>query len=357
MYKAGERLKVLGNVIQRNSGSGGFIATERVQLQVIDGTFPFERIHEANVYPTPGGEFSSLFELPRNVINEGEYTVRANYYGAQTETRFSVANDFVAGEDADLSLLLNLDKPQYHPGDAVVVSGELSKLVYLEKFQVSTIKKSDTEITCGTFICGNNTGSVTEIRPTLSGSFVHEFMIPNDVSSVGSYETTVDAGFEINSIVFEVIAKPSSTLDTVIVKENRISESVISIPTGEKADDDGVSIAPRVLAGSLITPSRGEESNVNLKVSSENGTCIVGPDADCLVQESTRKPSQIYDVVTVDGLDYNVRYSGPDVRLEKFSILPESPDEFLPDTNWNVKVVKDEQISRFYYKVTYKTLE
>jgi hypothetical protein len=45
------------------------------------------------------------------------------------------------------------------------------------------------------------------------------------------------------------------------------------------------------------------------------------------------------------------------VRLEKFSILPESSSEFLPDTNWNVKVVKDDEISRFYYKVTYKTLE
>jgi len=37
--------------------------------------------------------------------------------------------------------------------------------------------------------------------------------------------------------------------------------------------------------------------------------------------------------------------------------LPESSDDFLPDVNWNVEVVKDNEISRFYYKVTYKTLQ
>jgi hypothetical protein len=57
-----------------------------------------------------------------------------------------------------------------------------------------------------------------------------------------------------------------------------------------------------------------------------------------LVRESTKKPGQIYDVVEVD-------------------ILPESSTEFLPDANWNVEIIKDDQVSRFYYKVTYKTLE
>jgi hypothetical protein len=104
-------------------------------------------------------------------------------------------------------------------------------------------------------------------------------------------------------------------------------------------------------------PTRGEESAVNLKVSTVTGICIIGNDADCLVRESTRKQGQIYDVVEVDGLNLNVRYSGPDVRLEKFSILPESSAAFLPDANWNVEVIKDDQVSRFYYKVTYKLLE
>jgi len=88
-----------------------------------------------------------------------------------------------------------------------------------------------------------------------------------------------------------------------------------------------------------------------------SGICIIGPDSDCLVKESTRKQGQIYDVVEIDGISLNVRYSGPDVRLEKFSILPESSDTFLPDANWNIEIIKDDQVSRFYYKVTYKTIE
>jgi hypothetical protein len=99
------------------------------------------------------------------------------------------------------------------------------------------------------------------------------------------------------------------------------------------------------------------QSIVNLQVSSESGICIIGQNSDCLVSESTRKHGQIFEVVQVDGLNLNVRYSGSDVRLEKFSILPESSDEFLPDTNWNVEVIKDDEISRMYYKVTYKTLQ
>ena len=114
---------------------------------------------------------------------------------------------------------------------------------------------------------------------------------------------------------------------------------------------------PRVLSGSMITPSKVDISKVDLQVSSESGICIIGQNSDCLVSESTRKPGQIFEVVQVDGLNFNVRYSGPDVRLEKFSILPESSDEFLPDTNWNVEVIKDNEVSRMYYKVTYKTLQ
>ena len=357
LYKAGEKLRVTGNVILREQGDEGLVVTERVQLRIIDGTFPFHLIHEAHVYPNQGGEFSSLFELPATIFSEGEYIVRANYVGTQTESRFSVANDFVFGIDDDLALLLGTDKTEYYPGDTVTISGKPNKLIYLEKFDVSVIQKSESEITCGSFICGTNTGPVTTIRPGPSGSFIHEFVIPDNVSSIGLYEVNVDADFDTGSVTFNVLEKPYiPKLNTVIEKQNRIADKTIPIFTEEKTTDS-ITIAPRVLSGSLITPTRGDESNVDLKVSTVTGTCIIGPDADCLVRESTRKQGQIYDVVEVDGISLNVRYSGPDVRLEKFSILPESSIAFLPDANWNVEVLKDDQVSRFYYKVTYKTLE
>jgi hypothetical protein len=51
------------------------------------------------------------------------------------------------------------------------------------------------------------------------------------------------------------------------------------------------------------------------------------------------------------------KYTGSDVYLEKFDILPESTSDFLPNTNWRVDVIKDDQASRFYYTINYKILE
>ncbi len=357
LYKAGDTLKVLGNVIKREQGDEGLVIPDRVTIKVLDGTFPYKQIHESSVYPNQGGEFSSLFELPATIFSEGSYSVKAFYTNIQTDTTFSVTNDFIFGLDEPVSLLLSTDKPEYHPGDTVVITGKPNKLIYLEKFDVSVIQKTDTEITCGTFYCGTHVGSITSIRPSPSGSFTHQFQVSDSTTSIGSYEITVDADFETKSITFNVVEQPQTPkLDIIIEKENRISDSMIPILIEEKTIDD-TTVAPRVISGSLITPTRSDEPNVNLKVSTETGVCVIGSDAECLVKESTRKPGQIYDVVEADGVNLNVRYSGPDVRLEKFSILPESNTDFLSNADWNVEVVKDEQISRFYYKITYKTLE
>ena len=354
LYKAGETLFVEGIVNKRIQGSEGLVVTERVTIQVIDGTTPFHQLLESTVYPDEGGNFKSNFELPITVFSSGEYKVKAVYEGKQIDHIFGVVNDVAFGVDDPLTLLISTDKSEYNPGDVVTLSGKPNRLVYFETFDVSIVQQTDTEINCGSFVCGTHTGAAIQIRPNPSGLFTHEFVIPDSLSALGTYEITVDAEFEKKSIQFDVFPIPK--LDTIIEKENRIPEKEISILTEEKTIQNK-SMSPRVLSGSLITPSRGDESNVNLRVSSESGVCIIGSDVDCLVSESTRKPGQIYDVVTVDGLSLNVRYSGPDVRLEKFSILPESSTVFLPDVNWNVEVLKDEQVSRFYYKVTYKTLE
>jgi hypothetical protein len=109
--------------------------------------------------------------------------------------------------------------------------------------------------------------------------------------------------------------------------------------------------------GSLVTSPRGEEPNVNLKVISESGICVIGPEENCLVKGSTRKPGDIYETVEIDGVSLKVRYSGPDARVEKFSILPENNSDMLSDSIWDIQVVKDNQVSRLYYKINYSPLE
>ncbi|MCE9617644.1 MAG: lamin tail domain-containing protein [Nitrosarchaeum sp.] len=360
LYKAGEKLKVIGNIIKREQGSEGLVIPERITILVFDGKFPFKQIHQASVYPDQGGNFQSLFELPITVFSEGEYKVKALHSGKQAESTFTIANDFSFGSDEQLSLLLATDKSEYYPGDLVTISGKPNKLIYLEQFDVSVIQKIDGEITCGSFYCGKHLGPVTTIRPSSSGSFSHQIQISDSPSSLGSYEITVDAGFETKSLMFDVVEKPiileseKSPL-TIIEKVNRILENKTSIITNEKTIDDN-QVLPRVLSGSLLT-AKADQSDVNLRISSESGVCIIGPEENCLVKDSTKKPGQIYESVSVDGVNLKIRYSGPDVYLEKFDILPESSADFLPNVTWNVDVIKDDQASRFYYKINYKILE
>ena len=128
-----------------------------------------KQILEASVYPDQGGNFKSSFELPITIFHEGEYKVKALYSSKKSESTFSVTNDFSYDSNEKLSLLLATDKSEYYPGDIVTVSGKPNKLIYLEKFDVSVIKKTDAEITCGSFYCGVHLGPVTTIRPSSSG--------------------------------------------------------------------------------------------------------------------------------------------------------------------------------------------
>jgi len=225
--------------------------------------------------------------------------------------------------------------------------------------------------------------------PDINGEFSIDVRIPPVIFPIGDYYVKANYGGLTNTVNFSIISEKSSesgnvtdegnpnasipgkqsvseeldaggyvvaSVKTIIEKTNRISDNLISIETKDKIVDEQ-SVQPRVLSGSMITPSKSDISKVNLQVSSESGICIIGQNSDCLVSDSTRKPGQIFEVISLDGMNLNVRYSGPDVRLEKFSILPQSSDDFLPDANWNVEVQKDDEVSRFYYKVTYKTVQ
>ena len=121
--------------------------------------------------------------------------------------------------------------------------------------------------------------------------------------------------------------------------------------------DTDSDLKPRVIQGSLFTTARGQEANVNMQVSTSDGLCVIGQDTSCMVNESTRKPGAIYETVTIGEEKYKIRYSGTDVRLEKFSILPELSGTEIDIKDWNVQVIKEDQPTRFYYKVSYVNLE
>lgn len=358
-YEIGEKLKVWGTVTPREQSPEGLVIPDLVRIAVVSAHTPYKPIYEATVFPNQGGYFESTFELPRGIFTEGEYRIKATYPELRAESTFNII-DF--GVDGNTILLLSTDKQRYHPGEPITITGKPNKPIHTEKYDITVIKKSEKASVCGPLVCGIQSMSLTSIASTPSGWFDYEFNPDDFQLSVGTYEVIVDAGFDTKSIVFDVLPKPPEVkskpvISTIIEKANRIPDSKIIIHTATKLSKDSITMNPRVVSGSLLTPTRADQSTVNLMVSSKYGTCIIGPHTGCLVQDSTRKPGSIYDVVRVDGITFKVRYSGPEAQLERFDIIPQDSDKFLPDTKWNVEVLKDDQASKFYYKIKYRIIQ
>ena len=197
-------------------------------------------------------------------------------------------------------------------------------------------------------------------------AFSSDYKIGSGEASLGQYTINVgtdccqtEKSFfvtEESSIIqtTPVTDEPQS-VKKIIKKFNRISDSDISIGLNDMEQDS--ELVPRVIQGSLFTAARGQESIVNIQVSTSDGLCIIGQGDTCMVNEMTRKPGAIYEIVTIGDTNYKIRYSGADAKLEKFSILPESTGVEIDIKDWNVQVIKDEQPTRFYYKVSYVNLE
>jgi len=286
---------------------------------------------------------------------------------------FEVVDLFdTTGKDIPLALLMESDKETYYPGDVVHVTGRTSKIVYVDKLDVVVIKDSEAVINCGAFVCGE-AGTVVAIDIDSTGRFTYDHTISEGSESIGTYTVKVKTEFDLVTDSFEVVSKPSELVSKppeldvskeqqivyskkIIEKFNRIPDAVIPVSFVENTIDDTI-MNPRVLQGSLRV-DKGAESDVNIQITTDSGICIIGQNEDCKVKKSTREPGKIFDVVEIDGINFKVRYSGPDVRLEKFSILPEDKAAVIPDSSWNVEVLKDEgQFSRFYYKISYVSFE
>ena len=357
-----QKLTILGTALKRVQGTQGLVVPDRVDISIKSPSNKI--ITESSVYLDAGGNFQSIFDMPITVFKEGIYKVTAVYQGIRAENFFQVDNDFIFGGDEVLSLLIGSDKEEYNPGDIAHITARPTKLIFIETVEVGIPTEEQTKLNCGAFVCGIGV-PITTLRQDPTGTFVHEYTFPTN-AKLGTYIITFNTQFgtftksiQLVEKIPEPVLEPESKIfgDRVIEKVNRITESQIQITVNKKIINEK-ELSPRVVQGSLFTISKGEESNVNIKVSIEDGTCIIGQDSDCMIQKSTRIPGSIYQTIQIDGMDYNVRYSGPDVRLEKFTILPAALDASLPDSTWNVEVLKEEQqVSRLYYQVTYVALE
>jgi len=355
VYNAAENQKItiLGTAIKRVQGTQGLIVPDRVNI-IIKSPAGLS-LDSSSVYLDAGGNFKSIFDMPVTIYEEGIYKVTAVYLGIRAENFFQVDNDFIFGGGEELALVIGSDKEEYHPGDVASINARPTKLLFVETIEVGIPTEEQTKLNCGAFVCGIGV-PITTLRQDPTGTFIYEHKFPDD-AVLGKYIITFNAEFGTFTKQIQLVEKipePEETSlgERVIEKFNRITEPEIQITVNKKTVEEK-ELSPRVIQGSLFTTLRGEEANVNLKISARDGTCIIGPDVNCLIKDSTRLPGQIYELVRIDGINYNVRYSGPDVLLEKYTILPADSDAFFPDSKWNVEVIKEDQSSRLYYKVTY----
>ncbi|MDC0208982.1 lamin tail domain-containing protein [Nitrosopumilus sp.] len=374
------------------------IPYESMKFTVIDPTG--KQIDSGSLF-TVDGEFNTTTSINSASPVFGEYVVIAEYGEQTASVVFSLIENIVEVDTSESSneMILTLDDFQYLENAYLNISGSLPNFdsnsdIYYQVVNLNFYSSDGKPVSFTSAIMDNSDGAklvpfTSTAVPDSSGEFTMDIRIPSVIFPIGDYVLTANYGGLKATEIFSVVSTKSSdiktttgegnpntsipgksvvseekdaggyvvtSVKTIIEKTNRISDSLISIETKDKIIEEQ-SVQPRVLSGSMITPSKTDTSKVNLQVSSESGICIIGQNSDCLVSESTRKPGQIFEVIQLDGMSLNVRYSGPDVRLEKFSILPQSSDDFLPDTNWNVEVLKDDEVSRFYYKVTYKTTQ
>ncbi|MDA7495537.1 lamin tail domain-containing protein [Nitrosopumilus sp.] len=360
-----------GQLITITGSTSEIIPFESIQFTITDSIGNL--VTSGNLFASDGQFQTSIFLTSVNP-SYGVYTVDIEYGDHVESTTFNVVEESADESESVLlvsdSIVFNIDKSKYLHNDFMTLSGTITNfdsdnLIYYQVvyFNFSASDGTSPMFTGHTKETSSNTGETVEFKltaiPDASGNFSITARIPPVVFSEDDYVVNANYGGLIANQSFSIVSEKSSdvfSVRTIIEKMNRISDALVSINTEEKIIENE-SVKPRVLSGSMIAIDKGSPSDVNLQVMSESGICIIGPDVECLVSESTRKPGQIFDVVQVDGLNLNVRYSGPDVLLEKFSIIPTSSDEFLPNTTWNVEVIKTDEISRVYYKITYKTLE
>jgi len=374
------------------------IPYESMKFTIIDPTG--KQIDSGSLF-TVDGEFNTTTSINSVSPVFGEYVLTAEYGEHIASTTFSLIENIIeidASESSD-EMIFTLDDFQYLENDYVNISGSLpnfdsSSDIYYQVVNLNFYSSDGKPVVFTGAIMDNSDGAqsipfTSTAVPDSSGEFAVAVRIPAVIFPVGDYVVKANYGglkatenflvmsnndFAVKKTIGDgnpntsIPGKPSSTeekdaggyivssVKTIIEKTNRISDSLISIETTDKIVDEQ-SVQPRVLSGSMVTPSKTDISKVNLQVLSASGICIIGQNSDCMVSESTRKPGQIFEVIQLDGMNLNVRYSGPDVRLEKFSILPQSSEDFLPDTIWNIEILKDDEISRFYYKVNYKTTQ
>ena len=355
VYHSGDTVNISGNVITQVSGTEGLIDNQKPEVIVKN-----EKNKEVfRAYPDLGadGGFKTSVKLVPGVFKTGQYKISAKYYNEKDQEVFKVDDRFNIGKDIPLILLLETDKETYLPGETVKISGKTSRIISVFDVYLKIAKDYLTVYDATVKFDG-------------LGSFYLDYIIPQN-AVLGNYTIEADTDFDTVDVVFDVVKEippevippteePTDIIHTlppqkIVDAVNRIADSVIPLDVESKNVGEKI-YSPTLIEGTLRA-NAGDESEVNVRVTSGDGTCIIGQEEDCKITKSTREGSSLYKNIRVGETDLKIRYSGHGTKLEKFSILPVDKDGTIPEGVWNVEIIKDNQVSRFYYKISYTSID
>jgi hypothetical protein len=384
-YLSSDVARIWGQVIPvQNAAASVTNPTVQVLIYSYDG----QQIYRGDATVNQGGQFYVTVPFHTGIYKTGAYKLYAQYLSNQIITSFQVTDPYTVSS-SKLQLFMTTDSDQYLPGQTVLLTGRTSYIVTVpDGVDLAFGLKNDTVINEGqvSSLKGNNIPK-TNVPVDQYGSFSYNYKIPNNVK-LGTYTIIAQVPFGAFNVDFDVVnqlpiqnipaitnqTQPSTTnvtqttIPTVVPmtigpvqkhtpnnmfveKLNKIQDYAIPIVFSEQSVGN-MTYYP-IQLDALLRVNPGDENNVSIKVSSQNGTCVIGQDSRCLVTKSTVQNGVVYQTVSIDGKNFLVGYSGGGLRLQQFTILPANANDVMPDGQWNVNVIKKDQVTRFYYQVTY----
>jgi hypothetical protein len=384
-YITTQRVQIFGQVIPKVNAAA---LEQNTMINIAVYAHTGQEASRATVQVNPGGQFQTSIGLRPGIFQTGTYKIYGSYLDASSQTSFNVTDPFTTSSNK-LSLLLTTDSDKYLPGQTVLITGRTSYVISIPSVAISVGLANDTIISEGQVV--SKGGSVLP-RATVTfdqtSSFSYDYVIPKN-AKLGNYTVMANVPFGVFSVPFQVVNQlpnvvappqvnatqenttqgtpqvitPSITPSTIgptqktilsntitIDKVNRITDSFIPITVKEKTIGNST-FYPRMIDG-LLRVNLGDESNVNLKVTFEDGTCMIGQDSNCKITGSTQHAGSLYQTIQIGTQNFLVGYTGSGARLEKFTILPADENAVIQDGQWSVQILKKDEPSRFYYQIT-----
>jgi hypothetical protein len=148
----------------------------------------------------------------------------------------------------------------------------------------------------------------------------------------------------LNRLATHQVTAKATIYDTVIQSDTYSVNTFTPTKTVPISVQDNISTITKgnstVAYPGVLYSSFKDNNIMRYKVTSPDGTCVIGGDATCLVRDSTFGMRGNLKSVTIGDQIYRVRYSGPDSTLERFSIT--SVDPIVG--KWKVEVVSQKDL-------------